>query len=220
MDEKVVLFDFCETLVDFQTADAYVDYVRTVTGSKRMIGLETVQKVLRKYKVISVLEKLTPGQSINKKLKLYQLKGICQDRLVQYAEQYYHSCIKPHFITKILEKMIEYKNDGCKVGLVSGGYGIYLHFFVEEYKLDFCLSSNIKFKNGICTGKIDGIDCLNENKIKLLNRHYKEKPIYTIAYSDSISDLPMFKWVNKGIVISRGKSQEWSKQYNLEEIVW
>ena len=26
---KVALFDFCETIANFQTADAYVDFVRT-----------------------------------------------------------------------------------------------------------------------------------------------------------------------------------------------
>ena len=37
--EKVAFFDFCETLVDFQTADAFCDYVRERTKKTKMFKI-------------------------------------------------------------------------------------------------------------------------------------------------------------------------------------
>jgi phosphoserine phosphatase len=42
----------------------------------------------------------------------------------------------------------------------------------------------------------------------------------SIAYSDSTSDLPLLLLAGKGVVVSRGKSQPWIKQYGFKEIIW
>ena len=41
----------------------------------------------------------------------------------------------------------------------------------------------------------------------------------SIAYSDSISDLPLLQWADEGVVVSRHKSQAWAKTYGFTEIV-
>ena len=217
---KVALFDFCETLTDFQTADAFVDFVRQQSGSKRMQRMESLQEVLIKTKVIRVLSVLFPGRSINKRIKLFQLKGFTKEQLENYAKHYYIERIKPHFIKPVNEKLRSLQKDGYKVGLVSGGYGIYLRYFVEEFNLDFCISSNVEICNGSCTGRLDGLDCLNQNKICLLEKYFPSAPIESIAFSDSRSDLPLLLWVKRGVVISRDKHQNWIDNYKLEEIIW
>ena len=220
MRDKVALFDFCETLVDFQTADAFVDYVRLQTGNRRMLILDSIQRILRRLRIIGVVERITPGHSLNKRLKLLQLKGQDYHTLLSFAESYYNHCIKPHFISPIINELLSLQREGYLVGLVSGGYGIYLDFFVKDFSLDFCISTDIQFKNDVCTGKFDGIDCLNENKIILLNHKFRKKPVETVAYSDSESDLPLLLWVKKGVVVSHGLSQKWSVNNNLKEIIW
>ncbi len=220
MNEKVALFDFCETLVDFQTADAYVDFVRRKIRSRRMLRLETVQKTLNRVKFIKILEKLFPGHSINKRIKLFQLKGLSKDVLVKCAEEYYSQKIKPHFIGEMIDVMKSLKADGYYVGLVSGGYGIYLQYFCKEYGLDFLISSNIEINNNVCTGRFDGLDCMNENKTYLLNRTFNKIPDDSVAYSDSQTDIPFLQWAKKGVVVSREKTQKWSVNNNFEEIIW
>ena len=42
----------------------------------------------------------------------------------------------------------------------------------------------------------------------------------TIAYSDSKSDLPLLLMVKDGYVISKNKSQIWSVENKLKEILW
>lgn len=218
---KVALFDFCETIANFQTADAYVDFVRERLQDKRMCRLERVQNGLRKLKLIQVIDKTTRYRySINKRIKLYQLKGHKLVKLQELAKEYYQERIKPNFIPAILEKLLELKEQDYSILLVSGGYDIYLQFFVEEFALTGLISTKIEFKDGICTGMFNGIDCLREGKIEMLNQYFKEKPNYSVAFSDSISDLPFLKWVNEGFVVSRNKHQAWSKKNNLKEIIW
>ena len=82
------------------------------------------------------------------------------------------------------------------------------------------MSSQIEFKNGVCTGLIKGLDCMRNNKVVLLNNKYKRTDFFSVAYSDSITDLPFLKWVDEGWVVSKYKSQLWPKKYALKEIIW
>ena len=37
MKNKVAFFDFCDTLVDFQTGDAFIDFIRENTKKKKAL---------------------------------------------------------------------------------------------------------------------------------------------------------------------------------------
>lgn len=221
-DEKIAFFDFCETLTDFQTADAYVDFVRDKIGSTRMKKMENIQKFLNRIKIINVLEFVTRYKySLNKRIKLSQLKGIDKNTLEQLAHSFYEDRIKPHFINDLVQLLLKKKKDGWLIVLVSGGYSIYLQYFVMEFDVNGILSSRIGFNGNICTGRFDGMDCLNENKIKLLNKYFSRADIQEcVAYSDSRSDIPFLSWVDQGYVVSREKHQSWVDKYNFKEIVW
>lgn len=218
---KVALFDFCETIANFQTADAYVDFVRERLNDSRMCRLERVQRFLRSIKVIQIIERLTKYRfSINKRIKLWQLRGHNLSELRVLAKDYYLERIKPNFIPEMMEKLFELEVEGYSIFLVSGGYDIYLGYFAEENGLSGVISTKIGFKEDVCTGKFDGIDCLRDGKPKLLNQFFSSKPTFSVAFSDSKSDLPFLKWVNEGYVISRDKHQEWSTDNKLKEIIW
>lgn len=221
LKEKVALFDFCETLVNFQTADAYVDYVREIRQTKLMLRKERVQILLRKAKLIQIFEKITQGRySINKRIKLWQLRGIKSKELESLSYSFYQNKIRPNLIPELNNILKILQKEGYEVYVVSGGYDIYLKFFIAEFNLKGCISSQIKMVNGICTGRMSGLDCLRTNKTILLNKYFGVKPKYSIAFSDSITDLPLLQWVDKGCVVSKNKHQSWSDKYNLEEIIW
>lgn len=217
---KVVFFDFCETITDFQTADAFVDFVRERTGKRRMKIIDCFQRLLWKTRIIIYLERFIPGHSLNKRIKLFQVKGFTESELYAYSKEYYEERVRPHFIKPVIKELLSLKSQQYCVGLVSGGYGIYLKHFIDEFGLDFCISSNIDIENGICTGKLKGVDCLGSNKIKLIKEKFVHKPDFSISFSDSSSDLPLLTWTNNGIVVSKEKHQQWIEKYNLQEIIW
>ena len=218
---KVALFDFCETLVNFQTADAYVDFVREKLQVKRMNRLERIQNCSFSRRIIWVAERITGYHySLNKRLKLLQLRGLSCDILQKLAKDYYYSVIKHNFIPELIDRMIELRNNGFDIYMVSGGYDVYLRYFVEEYCLTGLISTRIGFYNKKCTGKFDGIDCLREGKIILLDKCFKTRPAFSMAFSDSVSDLPFLRWADEGYVVSRNIPQEWAKENKLKEILW
>ena len=55
MKQKLALFDFCETIIQFQTADGFIDFIRDKTNSRLMKRLELVRIFLAKIKFFGVL---------------------------------------------------------------------------------------------------------------------------------------------------------------------
>lgn len=218
---KVALFDFCETLVNFQTADAFVDFVREHERERVILVKYYLKELLNRIYVIKAFEKVTKGRfSINKRLTLWQIKGFKQSEIVRYAQLYYIERIKPNFIADIINILLSLQAEGYDIYIVSGGYDVYLNFFAREFKVKGVISTKIRFKNNLCTGKIDGIDCMNRGKVRLLDDFFQRRPAYSEAYSDSITDLPFLKWANIGIVVSKDKHQIWVDKNYLKEIIW
>lgn len=217
---KIALFDFCETLANFQTADPFVDYVRKNHPSKRMLFFDKLKLFHDRLRIFGAFEHLLlPQNSISKKIKLYQLKGFHKKELVLLAEQYYKNVVKPNLINEMINELLRLKNE-YKIYLVSGGYDLYLKYFVEDFGLDGYFSSKIGFIDDICTGRMEGEDCMYENKVKTLENSFNKAGCEIIAYSDSKTDMPLLAWADEGIVVSKKHSQKWAKDNKLKEIIW
>ena len=109
--------------------------------------------------------------------------------------------------------------------IVSGGYDIYLKYFAQDYGIADVIATKIKMKDGICKGSFDGIDCLWENKLTLLNAYCIQQGIQidqeqSYAYSDSRSDLPLLSYVAHPVVVKRKESPLCVELNNQEIIVW
>lgn len=219
--DKIAFFDFCETLANFQTADAFVDFVRKKSNRKRMQLLENLQKVFKSTRIIYIIQILIKKRyPVNKCLKLYQLKGFSISEIDSYAKDYYYSVVKPNLIPRLIQELLQLKSEGWKIVLVSGGYDVYLHEFAKDYGVDDVISTSISFHNGVCTGRMNGPDCLGVNKVVLLDKLYKRDNIISKSFSDSISDIPFLRWTDESYVVSRSKSQTWADQYKFKEIIW
>lgn len=219
---KVALFDFCETLVDFQTADRYVEFVLSNMSPHPHYIYSKLLSFLQKKGIIWRASKLFPTVSLNKRLILKQICGVSESKLRQLAIDYYELELKPHFISKTIDELKMRQINGYRIVLLSGGYDIYLKCFAKEFGIEETdiISTKIKFKRGRCTGSFDGIDCQWNNKVKLLNRYYKKDALDSVAYSDSESDIPMLSWANEGIVIRRKGAPKWDKNNQFDEIIW
>lgn len=218
-DNKLALFDFCDTLVSFQTADAFVKFVCSHVKNRKIATKEFIRKLLNKIGLTAFLSKKFKIP-VNKAIYLWQLKGISETEIDYYASSYYKTKIKPALVPEVMEELQKMKANGYKVYLLSGGYDRYLKYFVSEYGLNGCICTKILFKNGICQGKYDGLDCLNQNKVILLDKYFDRKKYKKIiGYTDSISDLPMLRWCYDGIVVSRGESYQWAKKHNFKELI-
>ncbi len=222
-DPKRVYFDFCETLIQFQTADRFVDFCRKELQDRRMIRLHEITSCATKIRLFSMLNRVFRGNNLHKRLVLYQLKGINRSTLENLAEKYFENEIKPAVIQPVMAIMKRHIAQGDEVWIVSGGYDIYIKHFVQRYGLRGYVASTIAFDTkGFCLGRMTE-DCMGKQKLQFLRKTIGDdwnKCGSTVAYSDNRSDLPLLMAVSSGIVVSHKRHQTWTEKYNFKEIIW
>jgi HAD superfamily hydrolase (TIGR01490 family) len=219
---QLVIFDFCETLVNFQSADRFVDFIIEKEKYNKYKWLDRLGKILTKTRFLAVMNKFFPEFNASKRLKLLQVKGISNEKVERYAEEFYSDNVMPNLIKPIFELFQKHLQDKDYVLVISGGYAPYIRLFSEKHGIKAYFATEMAFNNGNLSGMFLGKDCLYGQKVVLLKKYLEENPIdYTksIVYSDSVSDLPLLKWADEGVVISRKKSQPWAKTNGLHEII-
>ena len=222
MKNQLILYDFCGTLVDFQTANAYARFTIKSLGKKRRI-VEFVRLILNKLRLISLLNIFRAKMSVNKSLLLYQLKGCKYEEMDSCARRFYKECITPHLITPVLKRLQQDIENGNTVAIVSGGYDIYLKYFAEEYNVPFLICTQLKFIDNLFTGSIVGKDCMEYEKINRLHSVFpclkSEDNFFMTLYSDSLSDIPLFNECERRIaVIEEDNVPEWVNRIGAEVI--
>ena len=133
------------------------------------------------------------------------------------AQQYFEQIIKPSLIPEIQDEIKQRQKEGYRIVIVSGGYSIYIKHFMEYIggSADDVLATPLLFTNGKFTGKM-GLDCMAENKISYIKKRFKQENIYSVAYSDSPTDLPLFDYSNEVYyVIPVSKSKQTKNIFTL-----
>lgn len=206
-EEKIALFDFCGTMISFQSADAYVQYVKDhVPHNIRMNTLEGFRKMLVMSGGMRILQKFSREGYVNKRMLLRELKGISEEDMQSFAERFYRERIRPAYIPEVIGAVNKHKSEGFRLFIVSGGYDVYLKYVAEEFAFEDVISTCLEFSGGIFTGKYKGADCMNTNKVTLLKKYFGREYLRdceSIAYSDSSSDVPMMKFCRKGVAVIR-----------------
>jgi phosphoserine phosphatase len=106
--------------------------------------------------------------------------------------------------------------------IASGGYLPYIKVFSQKHKIKHSFATQIDIKDKKITGQFNGKDCLYNQKVILIEEFLNANPIKyasSVAYSDSITDLPLLQWADEGVVVSKHKSQDWAAKNNLKEII-
>ncbi len=219
---QLVIFDFCETLVNFQTADSFVDFIIKKENYTKFRWVNILNKILTKTRFLAVLNKFSPELNPSKRLKLFQIRGLAEAKVNQYAIDFYNEKIMSNRIMPLYEKMQKHIENKDFVIIISGGYTPYLKVFSEKHNIQAFFGTEVETRDSKLTGLFSGKDCLHGQKIDLLEKYIKENQINftnSISYSDSITDLPLLKWTDEAFVISKNKSQSWVKSYGFKEII-
>ena len=200
---KLAIFDFCDTLVNFQTANEFCKYVLKKESRNSILKTDYF---FEKYYFYRLLAKLGISHFSQKKLLLRGLKGLTKAKLQFYGEQYVQDVIENQMNREVFRRFIEHIEQGDLVVINSGGYEAYLQYFSSKYDIEFTFSTRFKYVNNIFSGDIEGNDCLGQEKvirmkeIDILDKAYKE----IFVYSDSITDMPIFNLATHKIAIIKG----------------
>lgn len=200
--EKIAFYDFCETLVPYQSADAYVKYV---LKHHNTFMTQLRHKFYILLKICHLLQiYLRIIRTSHKEYYLRQLKGLPESVMREQAKAFYDECVVPKLVPETYSMMQSLQKEGYRVVLVSGGYDVYLRYFAADNNIadDDLLATELIFVNGVFTGMM-GQDCMNENKILRIEKKFNREDIYSIAISDSPSDFPLLKWVDEAYLVQK-----------------
>ena len=209
---KLVIFDFCETLVNFQTADSFSRFVLEKESRNFILKIDTL---LDKIKFYRFCYKLNLDSWSQKKFLLSNLNGLSKEKIKSYAELFLESKILPNLNEKVFEKFLNHLNANDFVIINSGGYQPYLDLFVEKYGVKKLFSTEFKYEGSIFTGKIEGIDCLGQEKVRKMKEEGLNFNDYEeiIVYSDSITDMPIFNLATTRVaIINKNSIPSWCKE--------
>ena len=209
---NLVIFDFCETLVNFQTADSFSRFVLKKESKNFVLKIDFLLDKIKFYRFCS---KLNLDSWSQKNFLLSSLNGLSKEKLKSYAELFLESKILPNLNEKVFEKFLNHLNANDFVIINSGGYQPYLDLFVEKYGVKKLFSTEFKYIDNIFTGKIKGIDCLGQEKVRKMIEEGLDFNNYDgiIVYSDSITDMPIFNLATTRVaIINKNTIPSWCKE--------
>ncbi len=219
-NNNLLILDFCNTCVDFETADEFVFFVmREKKEEKKLLKAQKKVKFFNRTRISRIYYWLTK-KSLSKKIYANLLKGYNEMEINHLGKLYYEEKLKPHFISPTFNILNSYQRSGYMVCLLSGAYLNYLQYFAKDYDIDIVIPTILGVKNGHMSGKISE-DRMGERKVKALLETVKLSHFQNIVcVSDGKSDIPVFKLAQKQIVIAKSH-RDWLDQLdNPEEIIY
>lgn len=218
-DKKLVIFDFCGTLISFQTADRYVQFCVERLPEKKVVQWRHFMIcMIDTLRIFKIYNHIRPGNNWRKRMVLWQMKGVSYELCDKLAKKYFEEELLPNVVPPVVEKLKGHLANGDSVCILSGGYDIYIKYFAQYLGVKETMSSKIAFREGKCMGKMEGKDCMRENKLAYIRPLIMN--VKTICYTDSESDLPLLEAVDEPIVVSKGSPQQWASERKYKQIIW
>lgn len=199
MKNNYAFFDFCDTIVNVQSADDFIKFI--------LIKNKNYHKLIIWYflksKLMDFLLKKTRLKKNRKFLLLLLLIGLKKSIIDDYAFLYYTEKLKIKLNEIILNKIKTLKSTHTII-IVSGGYSPYIKHFANEFSIDNVIANEFSYKKDFFTGKITSNDCLGlekVNRVKELLKIKNNKLENSIAFSDCFSDKPLFDFCESAYLI-------------------
>lgn len=195
MPRQVSIFDFCETLVTFQTHDCFVRHY--LQFRKRWV------KVFRWYLLKTLPAKIIfkiSGRS-PKPYIVGLLNGEAHADVEAFSKLYAKLLIK-RTNQNILELM-KSAAEKADIFIVSGGLEVYIEDYLEVLNLPFSvnvLSNKLEVRDGVLTGKYCDVDCMASEKVVRLNAACQKFSVMEV-YSDCMSDAPLFRIAKNAFLV-------------------
>jgi HAD superfamily phosphoserine phosphatase-like hydrolase len=196
----VIVYDFCKTLVNIESADDFCIFV--LKEEKKYLSLFIAYLLM--LSPVKIIANLT-GLKI-KKILLSFLKGISKERMELVARKYAMYLEENFLIDEVYDLLNHDQKSTKRIFVISAGYSIYIKYFLANLNLEI-ISNDFSFSHGSFDGNILGNDCYGHEKLKRLQVAVNEiKPFKILAsYSDSLTDIPLFNISKDKYFVSEGK---------------
>jgi len=144
----------------------------------------------------------------------YAIRHMKEDDL----ERFYETLLKKYIFIEAMEELKRKKADGFHIVLVTASPYAYMRFFKKISFVDEVIGTNLALENGRYTNRVEGVNCKGEEKVVRIHDYLMSKNFLidydqSCAYSDSLSDMPLFNLVKNRYLINRSHA-------GMEELRW
>ncbi|WP_297521145.1 HAD-IB family hydrolase [uncultured Clostridium sp.] len=202
ISKKVAIFDIDKTIISGDSMFHLLQYTKIkYPASKAKLPSLYIKLVLYKLGLINTQKA--------KEAMFYTFNYLNSDDL----KSFYNSILKEKIFSNALDKMKVLKNNGYFILLVSASPEAYLKYFEDEEYVNFVIGTKFKYAQNKVTNQMDGINCKGDEKVVRINTYLKSQNISidkenSVAFSDSLSDTPMFNLVKKAYLINFKKNND------------
>ncbi|MFL5774006.1 MAG: HAD family hydrolase [Flavisolibacter sp.] len=186
MNRGIAFFDFDGTIT---TKDSLLEFIRFTHGKRKFLSgfLKHVHYIL------AFKTKFIGNQYFKEKMLQYFYKGI---PVTSFKKQCSHFAIEilPGLIRpKALVEIKKLQEQGIHVVVVSASAEEYICDWAEPLGMQV-IATRLEVKDGMITGKLNGLNCHGEEKVRRILELYKMEDYEKIyAYGDTSGDIPMMK---------------------------
>lgn len=200
---KLAIFDIDFTLTKRETS---IEFYRFML--KKKPGLIKYLPRSLKSGFFYILKIYDAGKA--KENFLSFIEAIDHEEMKEAVKEFYSERLSKILYKDAMEIMKDFKDKGYKIYLISASAEFYLFEFYNIPYVDKIIGTRFALKDGKYYGKIQGENCKGEEKVNRLIEYLKEEDIevdYENSYmfSDSLSDLPLFKIVGNPRLINYKK---------------
>ncbi|GIP04062.1 HAD family hydrolase [Paenibacillus lautus] len=197
MNQKFAIFDIDKTVIHTDSMFRFLKY-----GIRKH---PATTPVILKVVLHSVLYKLRLLEAEKAKSAYFHAMRHMDDADLKH---FYETELKPAIFPDALKEMQLKKSEGYHVLLVTASPDAYMRYFAELPCVDAVIATKLSVRDGRFTSMIEGNNCKGEEKVNRIQQYLSEQRLAidydsSCAYSDSLSDLPMFRLVKHKYLINQ-----------------
>lgn len=146
--------------------------------------------------------------------------GIKEEEMQSLVKEFYEKRLSKILYIDAINTMKKLKSQGCRIYLISASAEFYLKELYNIEEVDKVIGTKFKSNQGTLSRIIEGKNCKGEEKVRRLMETLKEENMEadfknSYMFSDSLSDMPLFKLVGHPYLINYKK-----KRNNIEILKW
>jgi phosphatidylglycerophosphatase C len=210
---RLALFDFDGTLCRLNSYHIFLKWLikERTTNSLKLLSATA----LRKAGLI--------GRPALMNIALGTLKGKTRTEVELIGEMIFVNKLLPNLNKLGIAEMQKKRDEGYGLVILSGAFDFILKPFCDFYKIDHWQSTRLAYTNDICSGRLAGVEFLGEEKRTYLQNYFSQSTIdwaESCAYSDELTDLPLFSLVGTKFLIVDRSQQIPSSPENIQRVFW
>jgi HAD superfamily hydrolase (TIGR01490 family) len=205
MSDKFALFDIDGTLIDVQSQQLFLKYLR----QKGVIGPGPYLKIMLWFVLYKLGLASEPARIMEYAFSFF--KGMTSGELQALSADFFETKLKSHIFPAAKRLIEDHRSSGHDIVLISNSLeclarelGTYL-----AVKPDHCLATKLELDaNGKYTGKMSGGMLYSEHKVVAVRSWWQKNdltPAETWGYADHLSDLKFLELVDHPTAVNPGR---------------